>query len=431
MSEQPDFSNYTAGALKVLIEQAGLSHANCVEKAELRELAIQAHVLLAKALPENNTSPLLPAPEAAPAAESQLQTQPAEPENEPSPLAEQFRDELVEHWSEQALRIQLLGLGLSESTFAELTATGASKEAKVALYFKVLDAQGADSEDDMRWLRISDLDHEAQARKFVEALAAKDIGAETTLQQALRTGELLCDVVNVLLVACGSAAVTVCRDTSAEGQAAESRLRAKQMENISRYQAACLALGVPQSNTFDVEDLYENKNMQVVVGNLHALAQAAHKIGSYRGPHMCPVLRKDKVWQQSSEVIQTDWRMGSSGSSMSNLTLAPSNAPPQPPPPSLPKLESTADLITAIASADSAITPDWRRLFSFIDTDGLDDDEAALRCTCPHDRCAMLLNELFVVPSLVVSVHLLKTHPPLPCVQCPRDKLLLVTSCCQ
>ena len=48
MSEQPDFSNYTAGALKVLVAQAGLSHAHCVEKAELRELAIQAHMLLAK-----------------------------------------------------------------------------------------------------------------------------------------------------------------------------------------------------------------------------------------------------------------------------------------------------------------------------------------------------------------------------------------------
>ena len=38
-SEMPDFSLYTASAMRVLIEEAGLSTEGVLEKAELRELA--------------------------------------------------------------------------------------------------------------------------------------------------------------------------------------------------------------------------------------------------------------------------------------------------------------------------------------------------------------------------------------------------------
>ena len=68
-------------------------------------------------------------------------------------------------------------------------------------------------------------------------------------------------------------------------------MRAKQMENLAKYTAACIEIGVAQSHTFDSEDLYDGRRMAPVVKNIHALAQAAHKLADYRGPQMGPKAR--------------------------------------------------------------------------------------------------------------------------------------------
>ena len=71
-----DLSNYSAGALKVLIEESGLDHSACVEKSELRELAYEALAVLdARAA----------APAAAPASEPEAADEPEEEEIEPEP----------------------------------------------------------------------------------------------------------------------------------------------------------------------------------------------------------------------------------------------------------------------------------------------------------------------------------------------------------
>ena len=57
----------------------------------------------------------------------------------------------------------------------------------------------------------------------------------------------------------------------------------KQMENINSYTDACRRLGVPEADLFDTVDLFEGKNMNAVVRNLHSLGRVAQQQG-FSGP---------------------------------------------------------------------------------------------------------------------------------------------------
>ena len=99
---------------------------------------------------------------------------------------------------------------------------------------------------------------------WIEGVLGESIGARS-LQEDLKTGEVLCRLVNTL------------KPGSVKKIAAGS-MPFKQMENISQYVSACSALGVPAFETFQTVDLYENKNMMAVVINLHALGRAAQRL---------------------------------------------------------------------------------------------------------------------------------------------------------
>ena len=242
MPVQPDtdLTHYTAGALKLLIEEAGLSHTGAVEKEELKVLAKQALTILAG----GGTRPSAPASEAEGGGEGAApdpESEPA-PEPEPEPLTEEelaFRAELRSHWTEVALRIQLEAMGQAEQVAAECTA-----EELVEAYAAALKADGAMTEEDRRWLRLTELPLEAQALRYVEAVSGQRLG--TDMQTALKSGEALCSVANVLLAAAGFPALNIYvaagpTDGERENTATESRARARQMENLSLYQARSLS----------------------------------------------------------------------------------------------------------------------------------------------------------------------------------------------
>ena len=278
--------------LKSIIDEAGLSRTACIEKDDLRARALEA-VLAGAPLPRAQAVTTAPPP----AADA------ASPKTEPTPESKQ---ELALSWTDRALRIQLDMVGqppLPDATHAGL----------VDAYWAFLVAEGsADGEEyARRWLRISTLDRETQARYFVEALTGERLPEGGSLHAALQSGERLCDMINVLLEPVGFKTIKPFRasDPSSElGQAAASRQRAKQMENISLYIQACLELGVPKTSTFDGGDLYDAKGVPSVVKNIHAVAQHAQKLADYRGPLMGPVQRKDKAWVQRASVVATDWR---------------------------------------------------------------------------------------------------------------------------
>lgn len=231
--------------LKTVIDGAGVDRSAAIEKDDLRELALQA-ASAGAAVPDVSDAV---AAEAAAADEKR---------------------ELTEHWSEAALRIQL-------ELLAKPAPAGASKADLVDLYWAHLTAVGAafGPEVDRRWLQVGSLDKDSQALRFVSAVTGVALPTGPSLQDVLKPGILLCDLASVFLRASGQAALKPSRVEADgnEGQAALSRLKAKQIENLSLYQAACLALGVAHSNTFNPDDLYEAKNLPSVVKNIHALAQ--------------------------------------------------------------------------------------------------------------------------------------------------------------
>merc|ERR1719190_256368 len=57
----------------------------------------------------------------------------------------------------------------------------------------------------------------------------------------------------------------------------------KQRENIEMYLKACTNYGLKEQDLFQVNDLYENKNLYMVVDNLYALGGIAQK-KSWEGP---------------------------------------------------------------------------------------------------------------------------------------------------
>merc|ERR1712020_514420 len=57
----------------------------------------------------------------------------------------------------------------------------------------------------------------------------------------------------------------------------------KQRENIEMYLKACTAYGLKEQDLFQVNDLYENKNLYMVVDNLFSLGGMAQKNG-WDGP---------------------------------------------------------------------------------------------------------------------------------------------------
>merc|ERR1712080_507563 len=57
----------------------------------------------------------------------------------------------------------------------------------------------------------------------------------------------------------------------------------KQRENIEMYLKACAAYGLKEQDLFQVNDLYENKNLYMVVDNLYNLGGMTQKNG-WDGP---------------------------------------------------------------------------------------------------------------------------------------------------
>ena len=123
---------------------------------------------------------------------------------------------------------------------------------------------------------VSGKDEGEAARAWIEGVLEVELG-ERTLQEALSSGVLLCQLVNA--VKPGILARINEKDTPFS-----------HMENIGNYTKACERLRV--TPTFDTIDLYEAKNMRVVAQNLHALARTARTLESYQGPLLSAQLER-------------------------------------------------------------------------------------------------------------------------------------------
>mmetsp|Transcript_45244 Transcript_45244/g.141782 ORF Transcript_45244/g.141782 Transcript_45244/m.141782 type:complete len:319 (-) Transcript_45244:1665-2621(-) len=119
-----------------------------------------------------------------------------------------------------------------------------------------------------------DLDDEADAQAWIEAVTGEEFGEDEAFAAALKDGTKLCKLVNAIRP--GSV-----RKINA------SRTPFKQMENISMFLRAIRALGVAEHDCFETVDLYEEKDLGVVVKCIWALGRAAQtSCPEFGGPHL-------------------------------------------------------------------------------------------------------------------------------------------------
>jgi hypothetical protein len=110
-----------------------------------------------------------------------------------------------------------------------------------------------------------------------------------TLQEALKDGVVLCNLVNIIKPGC-------CKNPSA--MAAPF----KQMENIGKYLEACTKIGVDSHTSFQTVSLYEDQDMLAVLRQIHALGSKAQQIG-YEGPTLGAKLAEETPREFSAETL--------------------------------------------------------------------------------------------------------------------------------
>jgi len=128
-----------------------------------------------------------------------------------------------------------------------------------------------------KWVEQGGDKMDADARAWIEALTGTKL--EGTTQEALKSGNILCELVNVIKP--GSCP-------------APSKMSApfKQMENIGNYLKACEGLGLRDAETFQTVSLYEDQDMLQVLVQIHSLGRIAQAIG-FEGPTLGPKISEE------------------------------------------------------------------------------------------------------------------------------------------
>jgi hypothetical protein len=127
---------------------------------------------------------------------------------------------------------------------------------------------------DLAKLQAANYDHgaEAQARAWIEEVTHKKWGG--SFSAGLKDGVLLCELVNTI-------------KPGSVKKVNSSTMPFKQMENVSAFLKACRALGVAEHSLFETVDLFEEKDIGLVVKCLFALGGAVQKsCPSYSGPSL-------------------------------------------------------------------------------------------------------------------------------------------------
>ena len=134
------------------------------------------------------------------------------------------------------------------------------------------DAYGLDAELAAKKAAKRDPKAEEDARVWISAVTGKPV--EGNLQQALRDGVILCELMNVL------------RPGSVP-KINTGKMPFLLMENINNFLAGCRAMGVADGDLFMTVDLYEDQNFNQVVGCITALGRRAAAQG-FNGPTLGP-----------------------------------------------------------------------------------------------------------------------------------------------
>ena len=95
-----------------------------------------------------------------------------------------------------------------------------------------------------------DYDAEEEAQEWIEQIIHERF--PTNFADSLKDGQILCRLIN-------------CIKPNTIPRISNSNMPFKQMENVSKFLRACRTLGVAEFNLFETVDLYEQKDLGVVV----------------------------------------------------------------------------------------------------------------------------------------------------------------------
>lgn len=87
----------------------------------------------------------------------------------------------------------------------------------------------------------------------------------------LKSGVILCQLVNII-------------KPGSVNSIYDKNLSYRQMENIEHYLKACSSLGIPHMDLFETSDLFNEKNINSVINNIHVLAMHIQKHNEWKGP---------------------------------------------------------------------------------------------------------------------------------------------------
>ncbi|GLE05473.1 hypothetical protein PINS_up014496 [Pythium insidiosum] len=222
---------------------------------------------------------------------------------------------------------------------------------------------GLDAELAQRAAEKYDYEMEDEARQWIEAITGREIGA--SFGEGLRDGVILCELANKIHPG-------VIRRIETK-----SKMPFKLMENVSAFLKACRTIGVNEYELFETVDLFELKDLGLVVRCLHALGRAVQKnYPSFNGPTL-GVKEAAKNERQFTEEQIAQARNAPSllslGSmrTMERLDVSRANdvtfgadatkpfnrPPPPPPPPSAEKVEMVSRARAQPSSPELQSTP--------------------------------------------------------------------------
>lgn len=148
-------------------------------------------------------------------------------------------------------------------------------------------------EEDLATKQMFKYDAEAErsAVEWIEQVLGESKPAGTSMHEWLKSGVILCRVLNTI-------------KPGAVAAPSESTIAFKQRENIGAYLDACQRrFNIRGGSLFQTVDLYEEKDMNIVVTSIHFLAKSVAKREGYKGPKIRQVVASaDNVLLTSSFV---------------------------------------------------------------------------------------------------------------------------------
>nr|CAD7458932.1 unnamed protein product [Timema tahoe] len=151
-------------------------------------------------------------------------------------------------------------------------------------WFNVAGKRESDQEKAQEWLMCvamsqvagkRESDQEKEAQEWIEKVVGERFPPGEPYEHALRNGVILCKLMNKLQPG------LVPKINSSGGDY-------KMMDNLSQFQKACTAYGVPDVDLFQTVDLWDFKNIAAVTTTIFAIGRTAYKHPEWRGPSLGP-----------------------------------------------------------------------------------------------------------------------------------------------